>query len=94
MNFRTDMSMIEQAYFQAAGDEGRVAIAEGDRQILSMGIEVSAVQAGGVSPGFLLENALGGTVSLRGRLGVGPEVLSVLRAGWCPFGRTALLAMW
>ncbi len=93
MNFRTDMSMIEQAYLQAAGYDGRVAIAEGDEQILAMGIEVSAVQAGDIAPEFLLENALGGTVSLRGRLIGGPVVLSFFRGGWCPFCRAELRAM-
>lgn len=93
MNFRTDMSMIEQAYFNAAGDDGRLAIAEGDRQLLEMGLEASAVQAGDMAPEFLLENALGGTVSLRGRLLGGPVVLSFFRGGWCPFCRAELQAM-
>ena len=87
------MSMIEQAYFNAAGDDGRVAIAEGDLQILEMGLEASAVQAGDVAPEFILENALGGTVSLRGRLLGGPVVLSFFRGAWCPFCRAELRAM-
>ena len=93
MNFRTDMTMIEQAYFNAAGDDGRAAIAAGDLEILEMGLEASAVQAGDVAPEFLLENALGGTVSLRGRLLGGPVVLSFFRGGWCPFCRAELRAM-
>ena len=93
MNFRTDMSMIEQAYFKAAGADGRAAIADGDRQILAMGLEASAVQAGDIAPEFLLENALGGTVSLRGALMRGPVVLSFFRGGWCPFCRAELRAM-
>ena len=44
MNFRTDMTMIEQAYFNASGDDGRAAIAAGDLEILEMGLEASAVQ--------------------------------------------------
>lgn len=93
MNFRTDMTMIEQAYFNAAGDDGRAAIAAGDLEILEMGLEASAVQAGDVAPEFLLENTLGGTVSLRGRLLGGPVVLSFFRGGWCPFCRAELRAM-
>ena len=87
------MSMIEQAYFNATGDNGRAAIEEGDLQILELGLEASAVQAGDVAPEFILENALGGTVSLRGRLLGGPVVLSFFRGGWCPFCRAELRAI-
>jgi peroxiredoxin len=93
MSFRTDMDMIEQAYFTAAGDDGRMAIEEADRQIQALGLEISAIQAGDAAPDFLLDNALGGSVSLRGRLLEGPAVLSFFRGNWCPFCRAELNAL-
>lgn len=87
------MSMIEQAYLSAAGEDGRMAIAEADRQIEAMGIAHTAIRAGDPAPDFLLENALGGSVSLRGRLLDGPVVLSFFRGLWCPFCRAELQAL-
>lgn len=93
MELQAALTMAEQAYFWAAGQDGRVAIEAADREIYELGIHKTAIQAGDEAPDFHLPSATGKSISLRGQLADGPVILSFFRGAWCPFCRAELHAL-
>lgn len=93
MELQAALTMAEQAYFWAAGQDGRIAIEAADREIYELGIHKTAIQAGDEAPDFYLPNATGKATSLKGQLADGPVVLSFFRGAWCPFCRAEMHAL-